>query len=72
MMEEITQYKCDYCNTVYYSKEQCIECEKRHIKPKEIVEWTFTSKAQFPKIIEIKFEDGRVFEYKRVEKEYYG
>ena len=58
-MQEITQYKCEFCGTLYADKKECDECEKAvQFKPRKVC-------AKYPPHITVEFNDGTIQRYER-------
>lgn len=67
-MQEITQYKCEFCGTLYSDKKECDECEKQHVTPKRIKAVQFKPRkvcAKYPPHITVEFNDGTIQRYER-------
>ena len=68
-MKEIKHYICEICGTEYNDKVKCSDCEKGHRKPVKILKARYqpiTNNALgIPNVIEIEFDNGSKFEYKR-------
>lgn len=68
-MKEVKHYICDICGTEYNDKNQCAGCETGHRQPKKIVRTKYLpikiNALGIPQVIEVEFDDGSKFEYKR-------
>lgn len=68
-MKEVKHYVCEICGTEYNDKPKCTACERGHKKPVRIIKSKYhpiTSNALgIPSTIEVEFENGSKFEYKR-------
>lgn len=67
-MKEIAQYVCEYCGTRYADKTVCLECEKQHRIPTEIVGAEHLPRkvcASYPVRINVLFDDGFVVRYEK-------
>ena len=68
-MKKIEHYICEICGTEYNDKGMCIRCEKGHKTPVKILRARYlpiTNNALgIPSSIEIEFDNGSKFEYKR-------
>ncbi|MCD8396106.1 MAG: hypothetical protein LUD12_02775 [Lachnospiraceae bacterium] len=71
-MKEVTHYYCGICGEMYSEKKKCQTCEKSHMKPKgfgENVKYVpYTQQSMYadrnyPKWLEITFEDGTTRRY---------
>ena len=55
-MKKVEQFKCDFCGTLYASKEACFECESQHVVAFDIVSHRHMPKhvsAKYPPRIEV-------------------
>lgn len=67
-MKALSQFQCEFCNTVYKSKSECQKCESTHQFPKIIIFSNFNSYkngGKYPNYIDIKMADGKTIRYKR-------
>lgn len=68
-MKELKLYQCEICGTQYKVKNECKECEKRHIKPKKINGTRYLNfkdnNKGYPVSISVEMEDGVTITYKR-------
>ena len=67
-MKELNQFQCEFCNTVYKSKNECMECESWHQLPTQIVANKFKSyksDGNYPIYVDIQMTDGKVMRYRR-------
>lgn len=68
-MKELKLYQCEICGTQYKEKNECKECEKRHIQPKKITGTRHLSYKKnqkgYPVSITVEMEDGNTVTYKR-------
>jgi len=67
-MQELTQYKCEYCGCVYGDKEKCAKCEANHEIPVGIAHFIHhkgTHDSQYPHTVVIKFQNGASIVYKK-------
>ena len=68
-MKEVKHYICEVCGTEYNDKGKCSDCEKGHRKPVKILKARYqpitNNTLGIPNVIEIEFDNGSKFEYKR-------
>lgn len=67
-MKALSQFQCEFCNTIYKSKSECQICENFHQHPRIIVYNNFNSYkngGKYPNYIDIKMADGKTIRYKR-------
>lgn len=66
-MKPIIKYQCELCKTMYNCYEEAIECEKKHIKPKDIVSALFINPSMryggYPSDVVIRFTNGEKYTY---------
>ena len=67
-MKKVTQYKCEFCGTLYAQESDCKACEKQHKVPVEIVRADFRAMKLcpgYPPYVLLRFSDGSERKYKR-------
>lgn len=68
-MKELKLFVCEHCGTQYKEKNDCLKCEKAHVKPVEIQDCKYVAmkvnSKGYPTQIHVKMEDGTVQIYKR-------
>lgn len=64
-----TVYKCEICGRVYDEADKAFECEKSHAFELPIGKMTDGSNplGSYPKFITMKFFDGQILIYKRLD-----
>lgn len=67
-MHVVNQYRCEYCGTLYKSEELCKQCENQHRTPVKIANVEHRPMrvcAEYPRSIQIEFDNGSVVSYER-------
>ena len=68
-MKTVEHYICDICKTEYNNKRKCENCESGHRKPKKIIGAIYhpitINALGIPEKIEIEFDNGSKFTYKK-------
>ena len=57
MVEEL-KYVCEKCGASYTSEDKARKCEAIHIEPKELTNYRFWSRKQYPNVLTVEMEDG--------------
>ena len=67
-MIEKQLYECSFCGRNFFSREACMEHEKKHAKPAEIAKAEYVSVeatlGSYPRIVQIKMNDGVTVAYR--------
>lgn len=71
-MKKIITYCCEVCFTEFENEQECLKCEKSHIKAtridKQISSYQDLREKNYPEKLIIEMEDGTKREYRRIEK----
>lgn len=60
------RFQCEYCGTWHDTEEDAKKCEQGHLKPKKIEYIAYNDRrAQYPRYIGLRFEDGSYVVYTR-------
>ena len=69
-MKEVTQYQCEICGRMHPDRESGEKCERKHLTPFSIAKCDYSfngSSTRYPSRITIKFDDGRLIEYGKMQ-----
>ena len=66
-MTEEKIYVCDYCGSKYDTEDDALECENRHKKLSDILEYDYDKYERTPERIKLSFEDDISCWYRREE-----
>ena len=62
-MKKVWIYICDICGERFQSQEECKRCENGHMKPENILKYTFPRAGRYPSMISVQMDDKTVCYY---------
>lgn len=65
-MKQKTLYTCEVCHTDYADPDKATQCENSHALLESVASCKFLPYCEYPDRIQVKFQNGKRIEYKKV------